>query len=397
MNKPLRILTIVDLPWDPRLGKARAYIELANQWRAAGHTVEKFCLTDAFPIPPKSQGVSALREVLFADRAASYVRSNASRFDVIDALIGTLPFSKNNLRFEGLLVGRSVGLYRPYEKFFRFSRKRWPDQPRGKILGRFFYKLKRRWLHRNSDRAVRSCDLLNLPNADEIEFLDETRFEKKPWTVQPYGLNEQERVAFASAMLPAEVRLKKRDVCFVGMWGLRKGARDWVEIIRHVRSAIPDAQFTFLGTMTDEATVLKDLHLSRRDGVRCVATYNPEELPALLAPCAVGLFPSYIEGFGLAVLEQIACGIPTIAYDVPGPREILKTQRGMLLTPEGDAKAIAGRAVTILQMNPNQYAQLSDQCRAIADCFRWKQIASDTAREYALALQNVRQKQNDSP
>jgi len=116
----------------------------------------------------------------------------------------------------------------------------------------------------------------------------------------------------------------------------------------------------------------------------------------MLAPCAVGLFPSYIEGFGLAVLEQIACGIPTVAYDVPGPREILETQRGTLLTPEGDAKAIAERAVKLLQMSPGDYAKLSDQCRAIADQFRWKQIASDTAREYAVALHNGRQKQNDS-
>ena len=391
MDKPLRILTVVDLPWDPRLGRARAYIELANQWRSAGHIVEKFCLTDAFPIPAKSQRVSALREILFAYRAASYVRRNASRFDVIDALIGTLPFSKTNLRFEGLLVGRSVGLYGPYEKFFRFSRKRWPNQPRGKILGRFSYKLKRRWLHRNSDLAVRSCDLLNLPNDDEVEFLRETPFRKKPAIVQPYGLNEQERAAFASAMQPAEVRLKKREVCFVGMWGLRKGARDWAEIIRQVRDAVPDAQFTFLGTMTDEATVLKDLHLSRRDGVRCVTTYNPEDLPGLLAPCAVGLFPSYIEGFGLAVLEQIACGIPTVAYDVSGPREILKTERETLLTPEGDPKAIAERAVKILRMNPNEYAQLSHQCSVIADHFRWEQIASNTAREYAVALLRARQ------
>jgi len=149
--------------------------------------------------------------------------------------------------------------------------------------------------------------------------------------------------------------------------------------------------------MTDEATVLKDLHLSSGDGVRCVTTYNPEELPALLAPCAVGLFPSYIEGFGLAVLEQVACGIPTVAYDVPGPREILKAQRGTLLVAEGDAKAMAERAVKILQMNPSEYAQLSDQCRSIADRFRWEQIAIDTAREYAVALQNMGQKQDGSP
>lgn len=390
MDKPLRILTIVDLPWDPRLGGARAHIELANQWRAAGHSVEKFCLTDAFPIPAGSQGVSALRQILFANRAARYVRANASRFDVIDAMIGTLSFSKKQLRFEGLLVARSVGLYRSYERFIYRSRKRWPDQSRGKILGRFFYKLKRRWLRRNSDRAVRRCDLLNLPNDDEIEFLQESRMREKCVIVQPYGLNEQDRAAFSSAIQPSEVRLKKKEICFIGMWGLRKGARDWPEIIRHIRKMVPDAQFKFLGTMTDERIVLNDLRLSSADGVRCISTFDPNELPALISSCAIGLFPSYIEGFGLALLEQLACGIPTVAYDVSGPRQILKSFRERMLVPEGDVIVMADRAVEILRMNATDYGTLAAQCRSLADQFRWERIAADTAQQYRIALEKLR-------
>ncbi|HEV2046650.1 MAG TPA: glycosyltransferase [Chthoniobacterales bacterium] len=389
MEKPLRILVVVNLPWDPRLGAVRVWTELSEQWRKAGQIVEKFCLTDAFPKPTNSRGLSALRQVLFPHRAARYVQANADRFDVIDCLIGTLPFSKKKLRFQGLLVGRSVGLYRSYEHFIRSTRERWPDQPRGKFLGRFFYRFTVGHLRKNSDRALRHCDLVNLPNEEELQFLQATPARNKPVIVQPYGLNERNRAALAHAIPPAEERLKQKEICFIGMWGLRKGARDWTEIIRHVRSAIPGAQFTFLGTMTDEATVLKDLRLSRRDGVRCVATYNPEELPALLAPCAVGLFPSYIEGFGIAVLEQLACGIPTVAYDVPGPRQIFGANQIKLLTPAGDTKAMADRAVEILTMSAKDYSALFAQCRSIAGQFRWEQIAGDTLQQYRAAISNL--------
>src|SRR4051812_23399501 len=146
VDKPLRILTIVNLPWDPRLGAARVFIELSEQWKASGHHVETFCLTDAFPSPTNSRSLSALRELLFPARAAKYVRQNASRFDVIDALIGTLSISKQKLGFEGLLVARSIGLYRGFDQFVRFSRKRWPDRPRGKFLARYLYRLKRAWM-----------------------------------------------------------------------------------------------------------------------------------------------------------------------------------------------------------------------------------------------------------
>ena len=51
--KPLRILAIVNLPWDSRLGAARVWIELVREWEAAGHVVEKFCLSDAFQTPER--------------------------------------------------------------------------------------------------------------------------------------------------------------------------------------------------------------------------------------------------------------------------------------------------------------------------------------------------------
>ncbi|PYL54857.1 MAG: hypothetical protein DMF29_05450, partial [Verrucomicrobia bacterium] len=131
MDKPLRILGIVNLPWDPRLGAARVWCELSEQWTKAGHKIDKFCLSDAFPKPTRSRALSAWRQAVFPYRAARYVRRNAEKFDIIDCLIGTLPFSKKSLRFDGLLVGRSIGLYLAYDEFIRFSRWQWPDQPHG--------------------------------------------------------------------------------------------------------------------------------------------------------------------------------------------------------------------------------------------------------------------------
>src|SRR2546430_3089823 len=97
MEKSLRILAIVNLPWEPRLGAARVYIELVEHWKATGHHVEKFCLSDAFPRPTNSNPLSMLRQLLFAYWAARFVRRDASCFGVLDVLVGTLPLSKEAL------------------------------------------------------------------------------------------------------------------------------------------------------------------------------------------------------------------------------------------------------------------------------------------------------------
>jgi len=366
VDKPLRILGIVNLPWDPRLGAARVWLELSEQWTKAGHKIDRFCLSDAFPKPTRD------------------VRRNAGKFDVIDCLIGTLPFAKKSLRFQGLLVGRSIGLYLAYDEFIRSSRRRWPVQPRGKCLGRLLYTFTSWLLRRSADRSLLHCDLFNVPNEDEKQSLE--KYTAALTIVLPYGLNESERGALAAAAQSPSERLARKEICFIGMWGLRKGARDWPEIVRAVLNSVPNARFAFLGTMTDEQTVLGDLQLASSESIRCLTSYDPKELPSLIGGSAVGLFPSYIEGFGLSVLEQLACGIPTIAYDVPGPRHIFSGAGSEFLVPVGNVKAMTDRALEILRMNETDYSALSAKCRQIVTRFDWEQIATDTIREYTAAI-----------
>lgn len=384
MHKQLRILGVVNLPWDPRLGAARVWFELSEQWTKAGHKIDRFCLDDAFPKPTRSRALSSWRQAVFPYRAARYVRRNAGKFDVIDCLIGTLPFSKKSLQFDGLLVGRSIGLYLAYDEFIRFSRRRWPDQPRGKFLGRLLYTFTSWLLLRSADRSLADCDLLNVPNKDEEQRLE--KCSTAPAIALPYGLNESERAALAGAAKSAPERLARKEICFIGMWGLRKGARDWPEIVRAILNSVPNARFAFLGTMTDEQTVLGDLQLAPSESIRCLTSYDPKELPQLIGGSAVGLFPSYIEGFGLSVIEQLACGIPTIAYDVPGPRHIFDGTGSELLVPVGNVKAMTDRALEILRMSETDYSALSAKCRQIAARFDWEQIAADTIRQYTTAL-----------
>ena len=50
---------------------------------------------------------------------------------------------------------------------------------------------------------------------------------------------------------------------------------------------------------------------------------DDEHLPLLYANCAVFIFPSLFEGFGLPVLEALACGAPVLASNTATGREIL--------------------------------------------------------------------------
>lgn len=390
MDKPLRILCVVNVPWDPRLGAARVWIELSDQWRRAGHAVEKFCLTDAFPEPPASPVQNALRLLGFPQHAAKFIRENADRFDVVDALVGTLPFPKKALGFHGLLVARSVGLYHLYEKVERAAAKRWPPAPKGKLLGRPFYWFFNQRLRAASRTSIQHCDLLNLPNGDELECVRLEINSRKPAIVQPYGVRPERRDALAAAAAPARQRWEKKKIVFLGMWSRRKGSLDWPLIVTEVRARVPQARFLFLGTMIANEKVWTDLGIESADFVEIVPQFDPDQLPGILADCAVGAFPSYVEGFGIAVVEQLAAGLPTIAYDAPGPRDILRGDLAEFLVPAGDTARFSDAISNLLTGDFAAYDQLSARSRHAAANFSWPAIAEATTAQYRAHLHHVR-------
>jgi glycosyltransferase involved in cell wall biosynthesis len=386
MHKPLRILIVVDLAWDVRLGAIRVFMGLADAWRAAGYTVEKYCLTDAYPMPTSSRFSSVLRQLFFPWKAVAFVRKNRDRFDVIDSLLGTLPFPKKRLRFAGLLVARSVGFYRLYQDFEQMRLEQSPDRPRGKLLGRIFYSFMNKAMSKASDNALRNCDLLNLPNDEELCSLRAEIGSHKPTLVQPYGLTAARRRELLQAAAPPAERLSKKKVSFIGMWSPRKGAKDWGKIVRLVRAAVPDARFIFLGTLVQDRQVLDDLGLPRADFIELVAEYQPEQLPQLLADSTAGAFPSYAEAFGFGVLEQLAARVPCVAYDAAGPRTMLKDDLPELLIPVGEVETFAETLTRVLRRDLAEYEKLSRRSAEAAARFNWSTIAEQTAESYRAHL-----------
>ncbi len=94
---------------------------------------------------------------------------------------------------------------------------------------------------------------------------------------------------------------------------------------------------------------------------------------AQLVQADIFVMPSLYEGFGMVLVEAMACGLPVIAYDCPvGPREIIGQDYG-ILTPIGDTTILA-QAITSLYQNPEKRKELSTQSLKRAKDFNPKII-----------------------
>ena len=68
------------------------------------------------------------------------------------------------------------------------------------------------------------------------------------------------------------------------------------------------------------------------------------------------------EGFGIATIEAMACGVPAVGTDVPGTHDILHDSQGGVLLPPGDEDA-ACQALADLLRDPARRQRMGRQAR----------------------------------
>jgi glycosyltransferase involved in cell wall biosynthesis len=228
-------------------------------------------------------------------------------------------------------------------------------------------------------RSLETCDLGLLLTDDEVERVRRELGPSSRWTVLPSGLTDAHAEMLAAERLSAKERLARREVAFVGAWSLRKGAADWPEIVRRVRARVPDARFTLLGTGSEPEE-------PRGPEIVAMPSFRSEELPSLLGGATIGTLPSYAEGWPFGLLEQLAAGLPCVAYDVSGPRTMLAELQGKPLVPPGDVVCFADRLAELLALDEREYGALSTQAVDIARRYRWPELARRTAALYTTGL-----------
>src|SRR5207245_10431770 len=101
----------------------------------------------------------------------------------------------------------------------------------------------------------------------------------------------------------------------------------------------------------------------------------PEDLPALYNLAACLAHPTWYEGFGMGVLEAMACGTPVIASDTSSLPEV--TGEAALSLPPGDVEAWRAALERVLH-DPGLAADLRRHGILRAAEFTWARAASRT-------------------
>lgn len=183
------------------------------------------------------------------------------------------------------------------------------------------------------------------------------------------------------------VRSSKR-VVTIGRYAYQKGydllLKAWAEIekikeleeVNEVKEVSEVEEWTLdiygQGDRTDYRQLMAELGI---DANRCHLNGPVDDVSQVYMDSSIFVLSSRFEGFGLVLVEAMACGLSVVSFDCPaGPDEIITDGYDGLLAPSGDVKFLAQKLM-LLMADEKLRTRLSQNARQSAQRYEMYSIA----------------------
>lgn len=219
-------------------------------------------------------------------------------------------------------------------------------------------------------------------------------------TIEIFGLDEEKvRVIylgvdpeFKSENLPGEVEKKPSlppsFILFVGAFEPRKNLLNLIEALKIIHKEYKEMFLVLAGREGQDSLSVKER--IRQNGlvpwVKMAGYISQKELISFYRKASVFVFPSFCEGFGLPLLEAMACGLPVAASQAPAIPEV--AQEAALYFDPNSPEEMAEKIIMILE-DESIRQDLISKGKQRAHNFDWKDTAAETLAFYNQIVKGV--------
>lgn len=178
-------------------------------------------------------------------------------------------------------------------------------------------------------------------------------------------------------------KLEKPFILFVGSFKPHKNLPNLMQAVSLLREKRRlDHELVMVGRPDKKNEGILRL-ATRHSFARILGELNDEELVALYNLADVFVLPSFWEGFGLPILEAMACGAPVVASNRSSLPEVVG-KAGFLFDPDR-VDALEEVLYNVL-VDKELRKKMSLDGLERARCFSWKKTAEETLRVYRQIL-----------
>ncbi|MHB8492016.1 MAG: glycosyltransferase [Solirubrobacteraceae bacterium] len=210
------------------------------------------------------------------------------------------------------------------------------------------------------------------------------RFFGGDYRIVPNGVHVDDACfpdACAAPAEPGEAPARALRILFIGQAVKRKGLPILLGAFEALRAQVP-ATLTLVGADSAEVAPL----LLEDSGVRALGRVDEEAKRAALASADVLCAPSlHGESFGMVLTEAFAAGVPVVASDIHGYRDVVRHGQDGVLVAAGDPRALAD-ALRELAVDHERRARMASAARERAQRFAWPRVAAEVVESYEVAL-----------
>lgn len=144
-------------------------------------------------------------------------------------------------------------------------------------------------------------------------------------------------------------RLERKRVIAVGRYVYQKGFDLLLKAWAVVSRECPGWELAIFGAGNREPYMQLAQELGI-DMARCSLNNNTQDIRKEYMDSSLLVFSSRYEGFGMVLIEAMACGLPVVSFDCPcGPRDIVSPGVDGVLVPAGDTDALAREMVRLMR------------------------------------------------
>ena len=172
---------------------------------------------------------------------------------------------------------------------------------------------------------------------------------------------------------PPRARNEALTVGFVYTRTPRKNVRLAIDALQAARRQVPHLRAISFGSAPPSP------ELALPDWVEFRLAPPQEEIPALYASCDLWLLTSDREGFGLPILEAMACRTPVVSTPAGAAETLIDGSNGMVVAPEVDA--VVEAILRFDRMRPEEWSAFSESARRTVNSYTW-----DDATDRLVAL-----------
>ena len=235
---------------------------------------------------------------------------------------------------------------------------------------------------------MRRCQHIIIPSESMREILVNDYGLKSNFTVIPTGI-DLEAYRTANGEKIRKKRHWEKDIVMISV-GRLAPEKNWTVLLHAAALVLKDYPQFRLVLIGDgqERKNLEDLakELGIRKRITFIGPLSFSEIPAYMKAANLFGFASITETQGLATLEAMAAGLPVVAVDASGTRDILKHgQQGYLV--ENNAEALAA-GITKLLSNPDRMKKFAEAAYKKAQSFNIEQLTEKLLGVYEQAIRD---------